>query len=99
MILTLMTMVPMMSSSVKIAQVVFAGNYVATYDFFTDLDKLQVGDPVVCDTARGYRVGKVIALKETSDKATNWIVQQVDVKGHKERMKERRAGELAEMLE
>lgn len=83
----------------KIAQVTFAGNNEVRYDFFTDIDNLQVGDPVVCDTARGYSIGKVVALIETSTKARSWIVQRVDVEGHRARMEERRlADELAEML-
>lgn len=82
----------------RIVQVAFAGNYEMIYDFFTDLE-LQIGDPVVCDTFRGYSVGKVAGFVETSTKATNWIVQRVDVEGHRKRMEERRlAKELAEML-
>ncbi len=83
----------------KIVQVSFAGNTEVLYDFFTDLE-LQVGDPVVCDTVRGYSVGKVIRFIERSSKATNWIVQKVDVEGHKRRLeRERRlAKELEEML-
>lgn len=83
----------------RIAQVTFAGNNEVKYDFFTDLENIQVGDPVVCDTARGYSIGKVVALIETSTKARSWIVQRVDVEGHKTRMEERQlADELAEML-
>lgn len=89
-----------MTSSVKrIVQIAFAGNYEMLYDFFTDLDKLRVGDPVVCHTVRGYSVGTVARFVETSAKATNWIVQRVDVEGHEKRMEERRlARELDEML-
>jgi len=80
-------------------QIAFAGNYEVLYDFFTDLDDIQVGDPVVCDTARGFSVGKVAGFIETSTKATKWIVQRVDVEGHKKRLeRERLAEELAEML-
>lgn len=82
----------------KIAQITFAGNNEVKYDFFTDLDNLQVGDPVVCDTIRGYSVGKVVGFLESSTKARNWIVQKVDVEGHKKRMEERLAKELEEML-
>ncbi|MEW5952657.1 MAG: DUF4326 domain-containing protein [Bacillota bacterium] len=82
----------------QIVQVSFAGNLSYLYDFFTDLD-LQEGDPVVCDTVRGYSVGKAVGFVETSTKATNWIVQKVDVEGHRARMKERRAAkELEELL-
>lgn len=88
-----------MISLAKIVQIAFAGNYEVLYDFFTDLDDLQVGDPVVCDTARGYSVGNVARFVETSTKATNWIVQRVDVEGHQKRTEERRlAKELEEML-
>lgn len=72
----------------KYAQVAFAGNLESLYDFKTDLE-LQIGDPVVCDTVRGFSVGKVIHLADTSTKATNWIVQKVDAEGHKARMEER----------
>lgn len=78
----------------RIVQIAFAGNYEVLYDFFTDID-LQVGDPVVCDTARGYSVGKVSGFVDKSTKATNWIVQKVDVDGHKKRLERE---ELAEML-
>lgn len=78
----------------RIVQISFAGNLSYLYDFYTDLD-LTVGDPVVCDTIRGFSVGKVMGFVETSTKATNWIVQQVDVEGHKARMLAR---ELEEML-
>ncbi len=75
-------------------QVIFAGNYEAKYDFKTDLE-LKIDDPVVCDTARGFSVGKVVGLLESSTKATNWIVQKVDVKGHQARLWLEK--ELAEM--
>jgi hypothetical protein len=78
----------------KYVQIIFAGNYEAKYDFKTDLD-LKVDDPVVCDTARGYSVGKVVGFVENSTKATNWIVQKVDVEGHQARLKLEM--ELAEM--
>ncbi len=84
---------------IKIVQVTFAGNNEVKYDFFTDVDNLQVDDPVVCDTARGLSVGKVAGFVKTSTKARNWIVQRVDVEGYKKRIeRERLAKELAEML-
>lgn len=83
----------------RIVQVTFAGNNEVKYDFFTDIPDIQVGDPVVCDTARGYSIGKVVGFVEASTKARSWIVQRVDVEGHRARMEERRlADELAEML-
>ncbi|ABO49724.1 hypothetical protein Dred_1190 [Desulforamulus reducens MI-1] len=82
----------------KIVQISFAGNYEVLYDFFTDLD-LQIGDPVVCHTVRGYNVGKVVGFVDGSTKATNWIVQKVDVEGHMQRLaKIRQAKELEELL-
>jgi len=81
----------------KIVQISFAGNTEVLYDFFTDLE-LQVGDPVVCDTVRGYSVGKAVAFIETSTKVTSWIVQKVDVEGHKRRLQRERDRELEEML-
>ena len=81
----------------RIARVIFAGNYERQYDFFTDLD-LKPDDLAVCDTFRGYSVGKVVSVLPltTKTKADKWIVQPVDVMGHAERMKAR---EIAEMLE
>ena len=82
----------------RIVQIAFAGNYERLYDFFTDLD-LQNGDWVVCHTVQGYSVGRVVKCIEASTKATNWIVQRVDVEGHKAKLdSERLARELAEML-
>lgn len=80
----------------RIVQIVFAGNYEKRYDFYTDLD-LQLGDFVVCDTFRGYSVGKVVSVLAltTKNKADKWIVQAVDVIGHAERMRDR---EISEML-
>jgi hypothetical protein len=87
-----MTQIPLK----RIVRVSFAGNLERQYDFFTDLN-LELGDFVVCDTFRGYSVGKVMSILAltTKTKADKWIVQLVDVMGHAERMKDR---ELAEML-
>lgn len=82
----------------RIAQITFSGNNEVKYDFFTDLN-LQVGDTVVCDTVRGYSVGKVAGLLESSTKARAWVVQKVDVEGHRKRTeREWLAKELEEML-
>ena len=82
----------------RIVQVAFAGNYEVVYDFFTDL-LVQVGDPVVCDTARGYSIGVVAGFVGQSNKAVKWIVQRVDVEGHKARLERELHYDLAEMLE
>jgi hypothetical protein len=83
----------------RYAQVIFAGNYAAKYDFKTDIPDLKIDDPVVCATVRGYSVGKVIALPEKSTKATNWIIQKVDVERHKSLLKaEKSWKEFEEML-
>ena len=52
-----------------------------TYDFFNDLD-VKLGDTVVCDTAYGLSVGTVVGLKDTSPRATKWIVDKVDLSRH-----------------
>ena len=77
------------SAKRRVVQVVFAGNYERRYDFYTDLD-LQLGDYVVCDTFRGYSVGKVVSVLALTTST------KVDVIGHAERMRDR---EIAEMLE
>lgn len=83
----------------KIVQVAFAGNHERLYDYFTDMGELESGDWVVCHTMSGYGVGRVVRYIETSTKAEKWIVQRVDVEGHRKRLEsERLADELAEML-
>lgn len=85
----------------KYAQIAFAGNMEALYDFKTDIGDLEIGDPVVCHTARGYSVGKVVKLISESKKATDWIVQRVDVDRYNALIRQENPGldkELEEML-
>ena len=79
----------------RIVKVVFAGNYERKYEFYTDLD-LDLGEYVVCDTARGYSIGKVVSVLAltTATKADKWIVQKVDHCGHMERMAARELEDL-----
>lgn len=79
----------------RIVQIAFAGNFEKLYDYFTDIPNLESGEPVVCPTNIGFTVGKVVKYIEKSTKAEKWIVQRVDVEGHKKRMEAR---ELEEML-
>lgn len=48
-----------------------------TYDFFTDIDDLEVGDIVVCDTSNGLAIACVEELLTESDKAAAWIISKV----------------------
>lgn len=80
-----------------IVQISFKGNLVKVYDYLTDLD-LQVGEPVVVPTGSGYSVGKVERILASSKKATAWVVQRVDVAGHKERTRQREAAEMDNLL-
>lgn len=76
----------------KIAQIIFKGNTCKSYDYFTDLD-LTVGEPVVVETGSTFSVGTVQKIIDESKNAKSWVVQKVDVAGHKERKA------LREMLE
>lgn len=80
-----------------VVQVSFKGNLVKLYDYLTDLD-LQVGEPVVVPTGSSYSVGKVKNILDSSNKATAWVVQRVDVIGHEHRMSRREEAELDELL-
>lgn len=80
-----------------VVQVSFKGNLVKLYDYLTDLD-LTVGEPVVVPTGSGYSVGRVERFLGSSSKATAWVVQRVDVAGHKARMSQREAAEMDALL-
>ena len=83
----------------KIVQISFVGNMERLYDYFTDLGDLQRGDYVVCHTAQGYSIGRAVQYIATSTKADKWLVQRVDVAGHKARLeRERLAKEIEDML-
>jgi len=68
----------------KIAQIAFKGNLAKLYDYFTDLD-VSVGEPVVVETGSTFSVGTVQKIISESKNARAWIVQKIDVEGHKER--------------
>lgn len=80
-----------------VVQISFKGNLVKLYDYLTDLN-LKVGEPVVVPTGSGYSVGRVERSVGSSSKATAWVVQRVDVTGHKARMRQREAAEIDELL-
>jgi len=70
----------------RCAEVIFAGNYEAKYSFLTDL-VLQVGDQVVCDTSRGFSVGRVVSLEGDTSKANRWVVSRIDEAAFREKVK------------
>lgn len=55
------------------------------YDFFCNIP-LSEGDVVVVDTVHGLNIAKVVGVKKTSSKATNWVVQRVDLSEHQARI-------------
>lgn len=67
-------------------EVIFAGNYEAKYSFLTDL-VLSVGDQVVCDTSRGFSVGRVVGLEGDTSKANRWVVCRIDEAAFREKVK------------
>ena len=78
--------------SKTIAVVRFIEGYNTTkYDFFNDVEDLAKDDLVVVDTVNGYSLAKVVEFKETSAKATKWIVQKVDTAAHKARLEKQAA--------
>lgn len=80
-----------------IVQVSFKGNLAKLYDYKTDLD-LEKGEPVVVPTGSTFSIGIVERIIETSNRATSWVVQRVDVLGHKKRIVLREKAEIDEML-
>ena len=76
----------------KIVQIIFKGNHAKSYDYFTDLE-VTVGEPVVVETGSTFSVGTVEGFVVNSKNARSWIVQKIDVEGHKQRQ------ELRELLE
>lgn len=80
-----------------VVRISFKGNLVKLYDYLTDLD-LKAGEPVVVPTGSGFSVGRVEKILESSNKATAWVVQRVDIAGHKERMRQREAAEIDNWL-
>lgn len=71
-----------------VVRISFKGNLAKLYDYFTDLN-VKVGEPVVVPTGSTFSIGKVEKILQGSNKATAWVVQRVDVEGHKRRMEER----------
>lgn len=83
----------------RIVQISFAGNQERLYNYFTNMGDLQSGDWVVCHTLQGYVIGRVVRYIDTPTKAEKWLVQRVDVEGHKARLeRERLAREIEDML-
>lgn len=82
-----------------VVSVVFRDTPFKHYDYLTDLPDVKNGDLVVVPTGspsnREFAVVKVVAIKESSPKATAWVVQKVDVEGFNQKMEER---ELEAML-
>ena len=69
------------------------------YDYLSLDDSLEVGDLVVVETKFGYRVAKVTNLKKSSNLATAYIVQKIDVSSvEKEKEKIKRREEIEKEL-
>jgi len=68
----------------KIVQIAFKGNYAKLYDYYTDLD-VTVGEPVVVETGSTFSIGTVAGFITESKNARAWIVQKIDIEGHKDR--------------
>lgn len=58
------------------------------YSYMTDLD-LKVGDKVVVSVDGKFKVVEVVDIDVTTNKATKWVVDKVDVDGYKNREKRR----------
>jgi hypothetical protein len=56
------------------------------YHYFTDIDDLKTGDYCVVDSGPGLGIVQIKGF-HTSCKASNWIVQKIDLEEHKERLK------------
>ncbi|MCY8119554.1 hypothetical protein ACR6EC_07385 [Bacillus subtilis] len=56
------------------------------YDFKNCLEGISIGDSVVVDTRNGVRAGTVVGFKNASKLADRWVIQRVDLEGHKERL-------------
>ncbi len=68
----------------KVARIAFKGNLAKLYDYFTDLE-VAVGEPVVVETGSTFSVGTVQGFVSESKNARAWIIQKIDVEGHKQR--------------
>jgi len=84
-----------------VVSVVFRDNP-KKYDYLTDIE-LRKGElavvPVGPPDAGAFEVVTVAAVKEFSIKATAWVVQRVDVKGWRQRMKKREQKEQEDDLD
>lgn len=55
------------------------------YSFYTDLE-LKKDDIVVCDTAYGYGIAKVVEENILNGQAKKWIIDRVNIDKHLERL-------------
>lgn len=89
--------------NVKVASVKYIDGFPhKTYDFFTDIEDLRVGDTVVVDSVNGLGLAKVeLVVKQSPySKANKWIVQKVDLSSHEARIrKEKLASDLKKKME
>ncbi|MCZ4246850.1 hypothetical protein BXO87_01740 [Bacillus sp. GZB] len=70
------------------------------YDFKNCLEGISIGDSVVVDTRNGVRAGTVVGFKNNSKLADRWVIQRVDLEGHKERLeKEKEKNSLKIQME
>ena len=68
-------------SKTQIVGVTYADNINRTYDFFTDIDGLEVGDTVVVRSTTGLQVVTVAVAATENDfgtKATAWVIDKID---------------------
>lgn len=63
------------------------------YAYYTDIEGIEKGDKVVVDTpSNGLTIVTVVSVTETAEgisKATKWIVDKIDLAGHKAREADR----------
>jgi hypothetical protein len=75
---------------VKVASVKYLDNnsYGQSYDFFTDIEDLKIGDTVVVDSKYGLGLAKVelVMQQPQCTKDNKWVVQKVDLTAHEARL-------------
>ncbi|SHI91020.1 hypothetical protein SAMN05444401_1757 [Clostridium amylolyticum] len=74
----------------KVALIKFTGySEYMEYSYFTDIENLKEGDPVVVPTNNSFSVGifsRYTENKQHVKNAEKWIVQKVDVEGYEAKM-------------
>jgi DNA-binding transcriptional regulator YbjK len=57
------------------------------YYYFTDIDDLERNDYAVADSGPGLGIVKIRSFTSDASNARRWLVQKIDMKAHKERIK------------